>query len=418
MGEDEVQVEKSNMETEHESQELLVPSDPQPPHGDPSHGDPSHLLQLGESHEVNAITVLTLLDQLVKMLDSVQEKQQHMEDWQRVMEESVRHIQNDMNKLVKSNSVTTNSVSKLLEKNRKISAVMKDVREKMERQTAQVKKLEDNHNYLLHRDNFRVLIFQDEHEIPSSVFVKDSIREAENESLSPDANRSQEEGELHTVQLSSDEDLDEEQEDEEEFVEALEPLEKSRAEKIKRSSLKKVDSLKKAFSRENFEKKMNKMVEKREKIKKSLSQKNKGGSFKIFHIKKNREGGEEHTEQETFGEIHADLSPAQEEDTEPEELAKEKMGGAKEKEDEEEVEKEEVEVEKEEVSLDDSAENELSITEGLRAEYTLSATLPQETSHISHNALHGEEEEEEEEHREREEDDEGEEENAAVGIRP
>lgn len=265
-----------------------------------------------------------------------------------------------------------------------------------------------------------VFVFvQDEHEIPSSVFVKDSIREAENESLSPDANRSQEEGELqlHTVQLSSDEDLDEEQEDEEEFVEALEPLEKSRAEKIKRSSLKKVDSLKKAFSRENFEKKMNKMVEKREKIKKSLSQKNKGGSFKIFHIKKNREGGEEHAEHEAFGEIHADLSPAQEEDTEPEELAKEKMGGAKEKEDEEEVENEEVEVENEEVSLDDSAKNELSITEGLRAEYTLSATLPQETSHISHNALHGEELGEEEEHREREEGDEGEEESAAVGIR-
>ncbi|KAF7710999.1 caveolae-associated protein 2b [Silurus meridionalis] len=406
MGEDEVQVEKSNMETQHESQELLVPSDPQP--SDFQTSVPSQPLQLDETHEVNAITVLTLLDQLVKMLDSVQEKQQQMEEWQHVMEESVRHIQNDMNKLVKSNSVTSNSVSKLLEKNRKISAVMKDVREKMERQTCQVKKLEDNHNYLLHRDNFRVLIFQDENEIPSSVFVKDPIRDAENESLSPDANRSQEEVELHTVQLSSDEDLDDEPEDEEEGVEMMEPLEKSRAEKIKRSSLKKVDSLKKAFSRENFEKKMNKIVsvEKREKIKKSLSQKNKGGSFKIFHIKKNREGGEKHAEHETFSEIHADLAPAQDEDTENEELAKEKMGEAKEKEKEEEVEKEEVEkeeVEKEEVSLDDDAECDLSITEGLRAEYTLSSTLPQETSHISHSALHGEVEEEEQSEKDEEE---------------
>ncbi|XP_053355091.1 caveolae-associated protein 2b [Clarias gariepinus] len=417
MGEDEVQVEKSNMEMEHESQELLVPSDPQPSQSDPSHGDPSHPLELDETHEVNAITVLTLLDQLVKMLDSVQDKQQQMEEWQRVMEESVRHIQNDMNKLVKSNSVTTNSVSKLLEKNRKISAIMKDVREKMERQTVQVKKLEDNHEYLLHRDNFRVLIFQDENEIPSSVFVKDSPHDAENESISPDANRSQEEGELHTVQLSSDEDLDEEPEDEAELEEAMESLERSRTEKLKRSSLKKVDSLKKAFSRENFEKRMNKIVsvEKREKIKKSLSQKNKGGSFKLFHIKKKREGGEEHAEHEAFSEIHAELAPAQEDDEEPEELAKEKMGRAKEKEEVEEVEKEEVEVEveKEDVSLDNDAENELSITEGLRAEYTLSATLPQESSHISHNALHGEEEEEEEEHREREEDDEAEEQRVA-----
>lgn len=251
------------------------------------------------------------------------------------------------------------------------------------------------------------------------MFVKDSIHDAENESLSPDANRSQEEGELHTVQLSSDEDLDEEEEDEEQFVEVIEPLEKSRAEKIKRSSLKKVDSLKKAFSRENFEKKMNKIVsvEKREKIKKSLSQKNKGGSFKMFHIKKNRDGGEEHAEHETFSEIHADLAPAQEEDTELEELAKEKMGGAKEKEEVEEVEKEELEVKKAVDSLDDSAENVLSITEGLRPEYALSATLPQETTHISHNALHGEEEEEEEEHRDREEGDEGKEENTAVEIR-
>lgn len=263
----------------------------------------------------------------------------------------------------------------------------------------------------------RICFFQDENEIPSSVFVKDSPHDAENESISPDANRSQEEGELHTVQLSSDEDLDEEPEDEAELVEAMESLERSRAEKLKRSSLKKVDSLKKAFSRENFEKRMNKIVsvEKREKIKKSLSQKNKGGSFKLFHIKKKREGGEEHAEHEAFSEIHAELAPAQEDDEEPEELAKEKMGGAKEKEEVEDVEKEEVEVEveKEDVSLDNDAENELSITEGLRAEYTLSATLPQESSHISHNALHGEEEEEEEEHREREEDDEAEEQRVA-----
>lgn len=271
---------------------------------------------------------------------------------------------------------------------------------------------------------------QDENEIPASVFVKDPICDAENESLSPDANRSQEEMELHTVQLSSDEDLNEEQEDEEDYLELMEPQEKTRAEKLKRSSLKKVDSLKKAFSRENFEKKMNKIVsvEKREKIKKSLSQKNKGGSFKIFHIKKNRAGSEEHAENETFSEIHADLAPTQEEeDAEPEELAKEKMGGAKEKEEVEEVEKEQLdverkevdkkevkvevereEVEKEEVSLDDGDENELSIIEGLSAEYTLSATLPQETSHISHHALQSEEEEQ------REENDEGEEESTAV----
>lgn len=83
-------------------------------------------------------------------------------------------------------------------------------------------------------------------------------------------------------------------------------MEESRAEKIKRSSLRKVDSLKKAFSRQNIEKKMNKLgtkivsVERREKIKKSLTSNHqkissgKSSPFKVspltFGRKKVREG--------------------------------------------------------------------------------------------------------------------------------
>uniref|UniRef100_A0A8C5WVY3 Uncharacterized protein n=1 Tax=Laticauda laticaudata TaxID=8630 RepID=A0A8C5WVY3_LATLA len=85
-----------------------------------------------------------------------------------------------------------------------------------------------------------------------------------------------------------------------------EKIEESRAEKIKRSSLKKVDSLKKAFSRQNIEKKMNKIStkivspERREKIKKSFtpnhqkSSSSKSSSFKVspltFNVKKVRDG--------------------------------------------------------------------------------------------------------------------------------
>jgi len=155
---------------------------------------------------------------------------------------------------------------------------------------------------------------QEENEIPSSVFVNEPapLPEVEEDTPATDANRSQEEG-LQTIALSSDEEQGPE-EDEDDILRVLDleaetRVEKSRAEKIKRSSLKKVDSLKKAFSRQNIEKKMNKIVsqEKRDKIKKSLTpnhQKSpsaKNTSFKVspltFNIKKNRNGeGQPETE--------------------------------------------------------------------------------------------------------------------------
>ncbi|XP_028322255.1 caveolae-associated protein 2b [Gouania willdenowi] len=249
---------------------------------------------------VNAITVLTLLDKLVHMLDTVQENQHKMEVHQVEMEGVVRGIQADMTKLSKSHSHTSNTVSKLLDKSRKLSVTMKEVRDRMERQGAQVRKLEANHAHLISRNNFKVLIFQEENEIPASVFVKDpppfprdEILEEAEEPGTNDGNQPQEGG-LHTIDLSSDEDvgLEEEMEDEEMWVHDLENMEKSRAEKLKRSSLKKVDSLKKAFSRQNIEKKMTKIgtkivsAEQREKIKQKTS------SLKVspltFSLKRNR----------------------------------------------------------------------------------------------------------------------------------
>lgn len=154
-------------------------------------------------------------------------------------------------------------------------------------------------------------VLQEDNEIPSSVIMKDSASTAaaslhdvqEDMSMhaptpSADRNRSHEEG-LHTISLTSDEDDEEavataatgrqlssprgeaggelhlDEEDEDDGLPSLERerLERSRAEKLKRSSLKKVDSLKKAFSRQSIEKKINKIVppERREKIKKSFT---------------------------------------------------------------------------------------------------------------------------------------------------
>ncbi|KAG8515613.1 Caveolae-associated protein 2 [Galemys pyrenaicus] len=275
MGEDAAQAEKfqhpgSDMRQEKPASASPVPS-----------STPSPSLNLGSTEEairdnsqVNAVTVLTLLDKLVNMLDTVQENQHKMEQRQISLEGSVKGIQNDLTKLSKYQASTSNTVSKLLEKSRKVSAHTRAVKERMERQCAQVKRLENNHAQLLRRNHFKVLIFQEENEIPASVFMKEPVSSPTEGKESADENKSLEEG-LQTVDLSSEDELPPDEDALEDSAE--EKLEESRAEKIKRSSLRKVDSLKKAFSRQNIEKKMNKLgtkivsVERREKIKKSLT---------------------------------------------------------------------------------------------------------------------------------------------------
>ncbi|XP_004869044.1 serum deprivation-response protein [Heterocephalus glaber] len=310
MGEDATQAERFQHPSSDARQEK--PSSPSPM---PS-STPSLSLNLGcpeeairDNSQVNAVTVHTLLDKLVTMLDAVQENQHKMEQRQVGLEGSVKGIQSDLAKLSKYQASTSSTVGKLLEKSRKVSAHTRAVRERMERQSVQVRRLESNHAQLLRRNHFKVLIFQEEHEIPASVFVKEpasGAAEAEGERRSLEAT-------LHSVDLSSSED---EAARDEQVAEdaAAEKTEESRAEKLKRSSLRKVDSLKKAFSRQNIEKKMTKLgtkivsAERREKMKKSLASNHpktppggKSSPFKVspltFGRKKVREG-ESGTERE------------------------------------------------------------------------------------------------------------------------
>lgn len=130
---------------------------------------------------------------------------------------------------------------------------------------------------------------------------------------SVDGSRGREEG-LQTISLSSDEDEslavhpeeDEMLQVEEEMAMGTSRTFERRADRFKRSSLKKVDSLKKAFSRQSIEKKMTQITtkivppEKREKIKKSLTPNHpksptaKSSSFKVspmtFTVRKVRDG--------------------------------------------------------------------------------------------------------------------------------
>lgn len=274
--------------------------------------------------QVSAITVVALLDKLVNMMEAVQDNQQRMEQRQADLEGAVRVVQGDVTRLSKTHISTSNSVSKLLERSRKVSGHLKDVRERMDKQAVQVKKLEANHSHLLKRNHFKVLIFQDDNEIPSSVLVKDSLKtpqpsqyDAESTHPTPSVMGSvdgaQEEG-LQTISLSSEEDDDlPAHHEEEEMLEGEHAMGvgtsltfERRADRFKRSSLKKVDSLKKAFSRQSIEKKMTQITtkivppEKREKIKKSLTPNHpksptaKTSSFKVspmtFNVKKVRDG--------------------------------------------------------------------------------------------------------------------------------
>ena len=103
--------------------------------------------------QVNALTVLALLEKL-------EGQQRQMEQRQRGLEGAVKGIQGDLGKLCRSHGATGAAVEKLLEKSQKVCAHTRAVRERLERQCAQVRRLEQHHAQLLRRDRFKVLIFQ------------------------------------------------------------------------------------------------------------------------------------------------------------------------------------------------------------------------------------------------------------------
>ncbi|NXU58876.1 CAVN2 protein, partial [Turnix velox] len=287
-------------------------------------------LPSSEGSQVNALTVLALLEKLVSMLEALEGQQRQMAQRQKGLEGAVKGIQGDLGKLCRSHGATGEAVEKLLEKSRKVCAHTRAVRERLERQCDQVRRLEQHHAQLVRRDRFKVLIFQEENEIPDSVFAKEpapSITEGKEESV--DENKTLDET-LHTVELGTHDEMFHEEDDTDDSAE--EKTEESRAEKIKRSSLKKVDSLKKAFSRQNIEKKMNKIStkivspERREKIKKSLTVHHQKSSSKssAVKVKKVHEGecpaeaedkptetasNKQDKDEMSFAIMHSDMTP-------------------------------------------------------------------------------------------------------------
>ncbi|XP_041670968.1 caveolae-associated protein 1-like [Cheilinus undulatus] len=209
--------------------------------------------------QVNGVMVLTLLDKIIGAVDKIQQTQTGLEARQQDMERSVTSIQGELTKLTKSHSTTSNSVNKMMEKVRKVSVNVKTVRATLEKQGGQIKKLENNEAELLKRRNFKVMIYQDEVKVPSKLSVSKSMKVSESVSGSrggsllelkeADEEPTGEGGELEKadkpqIDLSSDE----------EGAVVEDVIEETRAERIKRSSLQRVQNLKTVFSKEKMDK--------------------------------------------------------------------------------------------------------------------------------------------------------------------
>ncbi|XP_054449783.1 caveolae-associated protein 1 [Pteronotus mesoamericanus] len=201
--------------------------------------------ELIKSDQVNGVLVLSLLDKIIGAVDQIQLTQAQLEERQAEMEGAVQSIQGELSKLGKAHATTSNTVSKLLEKVRKVSVNVKTVRGSLERQAGQIKKLEVNEAELLRRRNFKVMIYQDEVKLPAKLSISKSLKESETlpEKEGDELAEGERPDEDAAIELSSDE-----------AVEVEEVIEESRAERIKRSGLRRVDDFKKAFSKEKMEK--------------------------------------------------------------------------------------------------------------------------------------------------------------------
>lgn len=109
---------------------------------------------------ISALTILSLLERVAGIIDNVQSSQQRMEERQLELENNIRSVQDDVLKLAKDHGDTSGTVEKLLQKTHKVSANVKEVRTRVEKQNVRVKKVESTQDELLSRNRFRVVIYQ------------------------------------------------------------------------------------------------------------------------------------------------------------------------------------------------------------------------------------------------------------------
>ncbi|XP_056374425.1 caveolae-associated protein 4 [Hyla sarda] len=181
-----------------------------------------------EDHD-SALTIVTVLDKVATIVEFVQASQKRIEERHREMENAIKTIQIDLLKLAQAHSNTTYTVNKLLEKTRKVSSNVKDVRSRVDKQSDQVLKVESKQEEMLRKNKFRVVIFQEDIECPTklSVAKESSLDAALRDKLYPQND------------LSSDEEYE---------------VPETRTSRFKKSGKQRIDNIKKAFSKENMQK--------------------------------------------------------------------------------------------------------------------------------------------------------------------
>ncbi|XP_077365390.1 caveolae-associated protein 4b [Festucalex cinctus] len=113
----------------------------------------------------DAAGVASLLERVAGLMEGVQAAQQRMEERQLELESAVRAIQAGVAKLAAEQAGGAASLEKLLEKTRKVSRHVKDVRVRVENQNLRVKKVEATQGDLLAKNKFRVVIYQGDQEV-------------------------------------------------------------------------------------------------------------------------------------------------------------------------------------------------------------------------------------------------------------
>lgn len=175
---------------------------------------------------VHAVTVVTLLEKLATMLEALRERQGGLAQRQDGLAGSVRRIQSGLGALSRSHDTTSNTLAQLLAKTERVGSHADAAQERAVRRAAQVQRLEANHWLLVARGKLHVLLFKEEAEIPARAFQK--VPELLGPVDQSEPNPEQPEAE---VGESSDE----------------EPVE-SRARRLRRTGLEKVQSLRRALS--------------------------------------------------------------------------------------------------------------------------------------------------------------------------
>ncbi|KAF3821215.1 caveolae-associated protein 4 [Mirounga angustirostris] len=179
-----------------------------------------------------ALTIVTVLDKVATIVDSVQASQKRLEERHREMGNAVKSVQIDLLKLSQSHSNTAYVINKLFEKTRKISAHIKDVKARVERQQIHVKKVESKQEEIMKKNKFRVVIFQEETRCPTSLSIVKDRSLTENQETDDDVFDP-------PIDLSSDEEY---------------YVEESKSARLRKSGRERIDNIKKAFSKENMQK--------------------------------------------------------------------------------------------------------------------------------------------------------------------